>query len=109
MGVWVSKGSLNTRWTLLFRPDGTGRIRAKNSDVLNEGAISWSYAGQGLWQASKDTRSGLGGGFLARFEMNIRRASGEMLLEWRTPEASGRQVCVRAGDESAVDAHLNAR
>src|SRR6187455_622513 len=51
VGIWVTKTSARAflapmRHTMLFRPDGTGRIRAQGVDFAN---TTWSYNGRGVW------------------------------------------------------------
>jgi hypothetical protein len=122
VGVWVSKVSNigSAKFTVLFRPNGTGRERSVHSIVDGSGGGSewtfqWRYAGNGEWQGSSYQLAT--GSWMAGTARNMRttfRHTGRELLCLKTfVSPMGVQkhssVYIRADDEAAVEEHLKKR
>jgi hypothetical protein len=120
VGVWVSKfRSVGTnRVTVLFRPDGTGRLRGVNDFMDAKGGseseLTWRYAGSGVWNLTrKAVRQHWVTSTFSNFRSTIRYTGADLLKEetFKTPigVTTEREVFVSAGDEAAVEEHLKRR
>jgi hypothetical protein len=122
VGIWVSKISNigSARFTVVFKPDGTGRERSAHTIVdgssgASEWTFQWRHAGQGEWQGSHYQRAS--GSWMAGTAKNMKttfRHTGRELLCLKTfdsPMGVQRHssVYVRADDEAAVEEHLKRR
>ena len=111
VGIWVFKGAMHSKNTVLFRLDGTGveRYKAAMGNIY-EIKFTWRYLGSGKWEIDGRTVSGFGPGF--SFDASVQYTGSEMLRTFRagTPTTTSYQVLVRADDEQAVErAALNDR
>lgn len=121
VGVWVSKinPGLNPfytistgKFTLLFRPDGTGRIRIALDDRAPfENSLAWTYLGSGQWEAHNTAND------IDSFEMKYNGHDLLMHLHsktvwWGPNPSSGTDeymVLIPAGDSGALQEYLKLR
>lgn len=110
VGIWVFKGAMNSKNTVLFRSDGTGveRFKATMGNVFDI-KFNWRYLGRGEWEMDGRTVSGFGPGF--SFEASLQYTGSEILRTFRagSPTTTSYEVLVRADDEQAVEQHLKRR
>lgn len=117
VGVWVSRqmetGGIEVRYTLLFRSDGTGRIRsyqggAWGGPYVRENPVSWKHEGGGIWTG--EIRVAAMRDFPAS-SFTVKIAGGELLFEYSFTNGLGsvttiQQVYVSADNKAAVQKEL---
>jgi hypothetical protein len=119
-GVWVARtpgriGLPPMRFTLLFRPDGTGRVRRDGKDL---GDFAWSYSGDGIWKGTPTKiYPGMLGSDQRFLPFTVQYADQSLLMD--SPLQGGiyalgsviqsRIVFVRADDDAASTRAVNKR
>ena len=108
VGIWISKLSAlgdTSRTTVLFRPDGTGRMRWKfqprNSETYDQ-PLTWRYVGNGSWQSQVEKVPDMNG-----FDMDIRYTGDNLMVEQKCPTLVQQKVFVRANDQTVADEYAN--
>jgi hypothetical protein len=122
VGVWVSKVTNigSAKFTVLFRPGGTGRERSVHTIVDGSGGGSewtflWRYAGNGEWQGShyRLAKGSWMAGTASNMKTTFRHTDRELLCQKTFDSPMGVQkhssIYIRADDEAAVEEHLKKR
>jgi hypothetical protein len=112
-GIWVTRtpgriGMPPMRFTMLFRPDGTGRIRRDGKEL---GDFTWAYASNGTWKGTPGkTKPGMVGPDQKFLPFTVRYSGNSLLMD--SPFYGGvfalgsviqsHVIFVRAEDEAAM-------
>ena len=118
VGIWVSKSSVGMGvacyTTVLFRPDGTGRLRSKvtgqipgKAVPLDVRSLTWRYVGNGSWQSQVEALPNAWG-----YIMDIRYTGENLVVEEKELTGSTafqKMLFVRADSQTSVDDYLQKR